>query len=185
VPIVVDWLNALYRGFASGHGLKTAPMTVAAEAVYIDAPPVFGELMTAPQILAATGKNAAAFDFVIQIDLDKDASYAARNASYVGPGGGLAIHNCEIEKLGPVNIWSSVTSAASVRGGLVMDLNHEFSHMFGMMDDWPFAPSVPGPGDGTADDWIPYTMFGWTDTDGDGVAEILDSTPYGTAGPRP
>jgi hypothetical protein len=36
---------------------------------------------------------------------------------------------------------------------------------------------------GTVDDWIPYTMFAWTDTDGDHVPEILDTTPYGTSGP--
>ena len=72
-----------------------------------------------------------------------------------------------------------------MQGGLVMDLNHELSHMFGMMDDWPAMRAGPGPAGSIADDWIPYVMFGWTDTDGDGVPEILDSTPYGTSGPKP
>jgi hypothetical protein len=28
---------------------------------------------------------------------------------------------------------------------------------------------------------FPTLMFGWTDSDGDGVVEILDPTPYGMA----
>lgn len=66
-----------------------------------------------------------------------------------------------------------------------MDFNHELSHMFGMMDDWPPQRGAAGPAGSVADDWIPYVMFGWTDTDGDGIREILDPTPYGTAGPQP
>ena len=39
--------------------------------------------------------------------------------------------------------------------------------------------------DWSSDDWIPYDLFGWSDTDGDGVPEIIDPTPYGTSGPKP
>ena len=54
-----------------------------------------------------------------------------------------------------------------------------------MMDDWPATLGIAGPNGSLADDWIPYVMFGWTDTDGDGIAEIVDPTPYGTSGPQP
>lgn len=54
-----------------------------------------------------------------------------------------------------------------------------------MMDDWPYSQGVAGPDGLSTTDWIPYTMFGWTDTDADGIPEILDSTPYGTTGPQP
>jgi hypothetical protein len=67
-----------------------------------------------------------------------------------------------------------------------MDLSHEMSHLFGMMDSWPFQPEgLTRPDGSPGDDWIPYAMFGWTDTDGDGIIEILDPTPYGTSGPQP
>jgi hypothetical protein len=66
-----------------------------------------------------------------------------------------------------------------------MDFNHELSQMFGMMDDWPYQAGVAGPDGNLMDDWIPYVMFGWTDTDGDGIREIVDTTPYGTSGPKP
>ena len=187
VPVVVDWLNGMYAKFAKANGSSSALMTITADAAFVAAPPNPGELLTAPQIKAASGKDVGAFDFIIQIDLDVNATFSTKNyKGLVGPGGGLAMHDCETAlKSGPINIWSSVTDATNVQGGLVMDLDHELSHMFGMMDDWPFTLGVAGPGDTTIDDWIPYVMFGWTDTDGDGVPEIIDSTPYGTSGPRP
>ena len=189
VPVVVSWLNGLYTSFATGHGLSSAPMRIQADAAYIDSPPTPGELLTASQIRTLTGKDPAAYDFVMQIDLDRNATYSARNVSKdkggLEPGGGLALEACGTGKFGPINIWSSVTDSSSLLGGLVMDFNHELSHMFGMMDDWPATLGIPGPSGTTADDWIPYVMFGWTDTDGDGVPEILDATPYGTSGPMP
>jgi hypothetical protein len=185
VPVVTDWLNALYRSFATSGGNGTPPMTITSDAAYIDSPPSRGQLLTPAQILSATGKSTSSFDFVMQVDLDKDGTYAAMNGGYVEAGGGLALHNCEPSKSGPINIWSSVTSAETVRGGLVMDFNHEFSHLFGMMDDWPGPPLIAGPADTTTNDWIPYVIFGWSDTDGDGIPEIVDPTPYGTTGPQP
>ena len=122
----------------------------------------------------------------MQIDLDANGTYGSRSApGAMEPGGGLALEACGTGKFGAINIWSSVPAAADLQGGLAMDFNHELSHMFGMMDDWPYRPSVAGPNGSTVDDWIPYTMFGWTDTDGDHVPEILDTTPYGTSGPQP
>jgi hypothetical protein len=125
----------------------------------------------------------------MQIDLDRNATFSAKNVSGgkggIEPGGGLALEACGTGEFGAINIWSSVADGREVLGALVMDFNHELSHMFGMMDDWPFGLGGAGPAGTSADDWIPYAMFGWTDTDGDGVPEIVDSTPYGTSGPKP
>jgi hypothetical protein len=65
-----------------------------------------------------------------------------------------------------------------------MDFNHELSHLFGMMDNYPFTKATL-PDGLPIDDWIPYELFGWSDADGDGVPEIIDATPYGTSGPKP
>jgi hypothetical protein len=187
VPVVVTWLNGLYSSFAASHGFSAPAMSIQADATYVDSPPTPGELLTAAQIRTLTGKDPAAYSFVMQIDLDNSGAFIAKNApGAMEPGGGFALVACDTgAKFGVINIWSSVADASSVQGGLVMDFNHELSHMFGMMDDWPFTPGGPGPAGTTADDWIPYVMFGWTDTDGDGVPEILDTTPYGTTGPKP
>ena len=186
VPGVVAWLNGEYTAFAVSQGLSSAPMQITADAAYVDSPPAPGELLTREQMVTRTGKDPSKYDFTMQIDLDAQAQYSTRNfPGVMEPGGGFALEACGTGKFGAINIWSSVTTAGNVQGDLAMDFNHELSHMFGMMDDYPYTPGVAGPNGTQADDWIPYTMFGWTDTDGDGVPEIIDSTPYGTAGPKP
>jgi hypothetical protein len=187
VPVVVTWLNGLYANFAASQGFSTAPMRIQADAMYVNSPPAAGALLTAQQVRTLAGKDPASYDFVMQIDLDANATYSAKNfPGVMEPGGGFALQACDTGgKFGAINIWSSVTDARSLQGGLTMDFNHELSHMFGMMDDWPFLAGSSGPAGSVADDWIPYVMFGWTDTDRDGVPEILDATPYGTSGPKP
>jgi hypothetical protein len=186
VPVVVEWLNGLYENFAAGQGFTSALMHVEADAAYVASPPAPGELLTAEQVRTRAGKDPTAYDFVMQIDLDVNGSYGQRYfADILEPGGGIALQGCGASKFGPINIWSSVPDAGSIQGALVMDFNHELSHLFGMMDDWPFQQGIPGPRGSSIDDWIPYTMFGWTDTDGDGIAEIIDPTPYDTSGPLP
>jgi hypothetical protein len=186
VPPVVAWLNGLYADFAAGQGYSSPLMTIAADAAYVSPPPARGQLLTTAQIRTLTGKDPAAYDFLMQIDLDVNGTFGTRNyPGLIEAGGGLALNACGGSKSGATNIWSSVTDAREVQGGLTMDFNHELSHMFGMMDDWPYRQGVAGPGGSIIDDWIPYVMFGWSDADGDGIPEILDSTPYGTAGPKP
>jgi hypothetical protein len=187
VPPVVAWLNGMYTSFATSHGFSAPPMTVAADAAWVASPPVAKALLTAAQIQSLTGKNTAAYDFTIQIDLDVAGGWGVHESPEVmGPGGGFALNGCGTgPKVSAINIWSSIPSTGDLQGGLVMDFDHELSHLFGMLDDWPYTLGVAGPGGTTIDDWIPYVMFGWTDADGDGVREIEDSTPYGTSGPKP
>jgi hypothetical protein len=185
VPPVVSWLNGLYSGFASSQGLSAPLMRVEADAAYVSPPPTPGEFITADQLRSLTGMDASAYDFIMQIDLDANATLAQRYYSDIlTPGGGVALNGCATgNKSGIINIWSSVTAATNVEGGLVMDFNHELSHLFGMTDNWPFIQGAAGPDGMMVDDWIPYDLFGWTDTDGDGIPEIIDPTPYGTTGP--
>jgi hypothetical protein len=187
VPVVVDMVNSLYVDFALNQGFSTPLMTVLADAAYVSPPPTPGEFLTADQLRTLTGKDPTGYDFLMQIDLDANGSLASRNFSdLIEPGGGVALQGCATgNKYGIFNIWSSITEASSVQGGLIMDFDHELSHLFGMMDNWPFLLGVVTPGGIRLDDWIPYAMFGWTDSDGDGIPEIIDPTPYGTTGPLP
>ena len=184
VPLVVSWLNGLYTNFALSQGLSTALMHVEADAAYVSAPPAPGEFLTADQIRSLTGKEPSNYDFLMQIDLDVNGTLANRYyPDYIEAGGGVAMQGCGTEtKYGIINIWSSIPDASNVEGGLIMDFDHELSHLFGMLDNWPFIQAA-GPEGMPMDDWIPYVIFGWTDADGDGIPEIIDPTPYGTSNP--
>jgi hypothetical protein len=185
VPVVVNWLNGLYTQFAQTQGQSTPFMTVVADAAYISPPPSPGEFLTSNQVLSLTGKDPTAYDFLMQIDLDANGTLVNRVFSNViESGGGVALQGCgQPGKFGNVNIWSSISVSTDLEGELVMDFNHELSHLFGMLDNWPAILGVPGPNGSIIDDWIPYVVFGWTDSDGDGIPEIIDPTPYGTSGP--
>jgi hypothetical protein len=190
VPTVVTWLNGLYSDFATSQGLSSPIMQVSADAVYITPTPVPDSILTHQQILTATGIDPAGYDFVFQIDLDANNTVGKSHwKGVVESGGGIAMQGCGGYYDGEVNVWSvameSGNALDSVKGNLIMDFNHEFSHLFGMSDNWPYEQGIAGPFGNLVDNWIPYTMFGWTDTDGDGIPEIIDPTPYGTSGPQP
>lgn len=186
VPVVATWLNGLYKAFATSQGFSSALMSVQADAAWVASPPAVNQLLTAAQIKTLTGKDTTAYDFTMQIDLDVKGGWGVHeNPGFMEPGGGFALNGCGVDlKVPTINVWSSVSDPHNLQGGLVMDLNHELSHLFGMLDDYPWKQGV-GPDGNGIQDWIPYVMFGWTDTDGDGVPEIIDPTPYGTSGPKP
>src|SRR5258706_2274774 len=181
VPTMAQWMNQFYDNFAISQGFKSSPMHISAQGVYL-AVPKRGEVLTAAQGSTATGGGPAQFNFLIEIDIDADNTIGKTAwKGILESGGGVALQGCGTRYYGDINIWSVVNVSTNVHGVLVMDFNHELSHLFGMMDSWPFvSATLP---DGLAiDDWIPYDLFGWSDSDGDGVPEIIDTTPYGTGG---
>ena len=181
VPVVVDWLNGLYASFALSQGQSQPFMHVEADAAFVSPPPSPGNFLTAAQVISLTGKDPSAYDFLMQIDLDANGTLVKRNFSgIIESGGGVALQGCGSgNKNGIINIYSSIAISSDLEGALGMDFNHELSHLFGMMDNWP-SISAAGPDGLGTQDWIPYVMFGWTDSDGDGIPEIIDPTPYGT-----
>jgi len=187
VPRVADWMNEMYADFALSQGLSTSPLSIEAEAAFVGPPPVAGEALTAEQVHSLTGKDPEAYDFLMEIDFDPQITFAERYfPGLLIPGGGVALQGCGTPPFGAINIWSSLPDDTQIEGALVMDFNHELSHLFGLVDNWPIQLGFfPGPSGQDIDNWIPYPMLGWTDVDGDGIIEILDPTPYGTDGPQP
>ncbi|HEX8090666.1 MAG TPA: hypothetical protein VF762_17535 [Blastocatellia bacterium] len=53
--------------------------------------------------------------------------------------------------------------------------DHECGHVFGWEHEWAMPQKNNAPGDCITDP----ALYGWTDTDGDDIPEILDPTPYG------
>ena len=183
VPIMANWMNQFYDNYAHSQGFKSAPMHISAQGVYLPVP-TRGEVLTKAQVRTATGVEPAQFNFLIEIDIDANRTIGKTMGKGLENGGGVALQGCGVPHYGEINIWSELSAATDVEGVLIMDFNHELSHLFGMMDSWPFiSATLP---DGLAiDDWIPYDLFGWSDADGDGVPEIIEPTPYGTRGPIP
>jgi hypothetical protein len=183
VPTVADWMNQLYDKFALSQGFDSAPMRISARGVYLKVPRR-GQLVSAQEVRTATGVDPAQFDFLFEVDVDADST--ASTAKFEGlleQGGGLALLGGGAGEF-DVDVFSVATVETDIHGMLVMDFNHELSHLFGMMDNYPFVKATL-PDGLIIDDWIPYELFGWSDADGDGMPEIIDPTPYGTSGPKP
>ncbi len=82
-----------------------------------------------------------------------------------------------------VNLWAEVTAPVQLDGTLAFSLfDHELDHVMGWQHHWPCA-DASGPDISNCSPILPVYLFGWTDNDGDGVAEILDPAPYGLVTP--
>jgi hypothetical protein len=180
--------NAAYARYSSATGLAEAVFQIETTAVCLSPAPDLsksGYALTPDQIESLTGLDPAKFDFTAQVDLDAD--NRARNAlrkvgfdtyGWAAPGLGLVPKT--------VNIWVAVDDKGQLAGDesrLTRTLlSHEWLHLMGYpgTHDWPCT-------DGTTIDQadqcdaynMPTLMLGWTDTDGDGMVEIVDPDPYG------
>jgi hypothetical protein len=178
--------NGRYSDYAKRHNLKVPIMQLDVQGVYISPPPTRGQLITLEQIKQLANCDPSEFDLLAQVDLDTEHHFrdAQKSTSYDGAGG-IAFKGCDGDGTKQVNMWVEVLDAQrlgiTVQGSL---LDHELAHVFGWDHHWPT-------GDGSTREsqaWnrsdlnnyvLPTLLFGWQDTDGDGIPEILDSTPYG------
>jgi hypothetical protein len=139
------------------------------------APSQPGQYVT-PDEMRARGLNPSSFDLLAEIDLDKNNSVTGQ---YEGVGVSLG-DGCRPGGSRRTNLAFNVTNRKLMQSAMPRSVfEHELMHSLGWMHWWPnkaadglsFAQSGEG--------WEPSLMFGWTDTDGDGIIEILDPTPYG------
>lgn len=179
--------NAAYAAFPSA-GSGSAPiLQVRTTGVFIPVPAgVAGKLITLDQIRQFARLDPADFDWIAQVDLDSSSTYR-----YAGGGTpettsfGYMFSACpEVPYM--VNIHITVDARDQLAG---MDnrlawtmLTHEVFHLFGYpgSHNWPCTNGLQSdPADCCGITNIPALMLGWVDTDGDGIPEILDPTPYG------
>lgn len=113
--------------------------------------------------LTLNGIDYHGYDIVAFIDLDTSSK-----------SGGFAVPEGKYLKIGwfyDANVPTTITEER-MKGVANAVYHHETGHLWGWEHEWSDADTV--------NYFITETaLFGWTDVDGDGIIEILDSNPYG------
>ena len=118
----------------------------------------------------ARGLSIAGFDFVVSINVDPSQSEGGFAA--VGP-----IPSPWFVYMGNFGRWKATLVPSNIQAIAEAAYQHEIGHHWGWDHDW--SPSCD-PYDPYASRFITApVLFGWEDSDGDGIPEILDPTPYG------
>jgi hypothetical protein len=170
-----ETINAQHATFAESRGYASPIVQFVFTNVAV---PVSGiadprSLVGVSAATAQIGVDALDFDFVVAINPDPAIIEGGR-----ADVGTAAPHFVYMGNFGP---WSNELTAANFTSIARAAYHHEIGHHWGWRHDWvvscgglvveplaPFVPFITAP-----------VLFGWEDTDGDGVPEILDSTPYG------
>ncbi len=188
----VSQINGKYFEASQAAGVQNPLLKLQATPAYISSPPATEYQTLTPDLTRAlTGYDPAAYDILIQIDLDANDSSGkvAKAGSF-----GWATSGCGALPV-DVNMWISIStqdqlSPNSSDARLSFTLGHEILHTMGYpigltgVHEWVCGDgTIPDPADQCDQNNLPTLMMGWTDTDGDGVVEILDSTPYGLQAP--
>jgi hypothetical protein len=182
----VQDINAKLAEYSIVGGATSPILQLQIKGVFLSPPPSMPDHLLTPEIVkSVSGVDPAAYDLLVQIDLDGNNTYrkiiAARNFDTNGFMRSSCLGN-------DLSIWMALDTKDQALGldtekELERVLSHELLHTFG----YPFDHSWIA-GDGSQPDatdetdiygW-PTLMLGWTDTDGDGIPEIIDPTPYGS-----
>jgi hypothetical protein len=181
-------VNAADNAYHSGLPGYAPILTLKTTGVVIPPPSSMKDHVLTPSLIREnTTYDPDAYQWIMQVDLDS-AQTARRsfgntmeNTSF-----GYAFANCETKHT-YINVWVNIDKADQLFGLqnrlATTLLSHEVYHLFGYPATHAWACS-----NGTfidhSDDCgytsIPALMLGWVDTDDDGIAEIMDPTPYGS-----
>ena len=158
-------INTALAEFSEGQGydqpiVQFENVNVLAQRSEIEDP---SSLTCIKSFLADKGYSPSDYDIFASLDLD------AANSR-----GGIAYDNFT-----RVGWYWSATSFATLTPQFLLGIaqtlyNHEIGHMFGWDHYWTIDYDLDYPNQITHP-----ILYGWLDTDGDGVPEIMDLTPYG------
>lgn len=168
-----DSVNRVHASFAQAQGLQEPIVSfvntnILAPAVAIADPSSAADVYA---YLVSQGITDDDFDILVSLDLDAETlsggfAYSPANFVYMGC---FFCTTGDFRDLTPDNL-STIAWAI---------YQHEIAHLWGWEHEW----TACGP------QYLPELcqgfitrpeLFGWTDTDGDGIPEILDPDPYGT-----
>ena len=121
--------------------------------------------------LSAKGIDVSGFDFVATLNPEQG-DPAGGGKAFLGGGAPHFVY---------YGTGRTLTSGSDFDSAAATLYHHEIGHHWGWQHDW--TPSCGG----YVPSYRPFitdpVLFGWEDTDRDGVPEILDSTPYGRTQP--
>jgi len=165
-------INEQHASFAAGLGYS-APLVrfvftnVAVPGSGIADPRSLAGVRTALAMNPPTSSlDVSSFDFVVSLNIDPNSSE-----------GGFALPSSAAPYfvyIGNYSNWQTTLTAAEFANIARAAYHHEIGHHWGWQHDWTCGytgPFITEP-----------VLFGWIDTDGDGVPEILDANPYGRGG---
>jgi len=118
---------------------------------------------------ATKNLNTSDFDFVVVLNINPSMSEGGK--SYPGSPAPYFLY------MGNFNTWKTILNATDFSYIARAAYHHEIGHYWGWQHDWISDspdPFITAP-----------ILFGWLDTDGDGIPEILDPCPYGRICPLP
>lgn len=168
-------INKQHADFASSHGYGAPIVQFIFTNVSIP-----GDKIPDPRSLAGVGDalgtwdqtkniNMSSFDFVVVLNIDPNRS----EGGFSSPGSPppYFVHT------GNFSNWKTILNATDFFYIARAAYHHEIGHYWGWQHDWSSDSSDP---------FITAPiLFGWLDTDGDGIPEILDPCPYGRTCPPP
>lgn len=115
--------------------------------------------------LQQKGINSSDYDYLILLNIDP--SKVEGGMAWVNYSYPFYVY------IGNYSNWTTALSQANLLTISDTAYHHEIGHHWGWQHDWsPCSNDTP---------FITLPeLFGWTDTDGDNIPEIIDPTPYGT-----
>ena len=188
----VAQINGRYAEASRAVGQTSPILQLQATGAFITPPPAMQDYLLTPAIVTAnTGYDVSKYDVLVQVDLDAQMTYATKTKfnSYGFGWGGCG------NPPATVNTWIGIQQKgqlyeaddARLRSTLGHELLHNMGYPIGKtgVHEWVCGDgSLPDGSDQCDQNSLPTLMMGWTDTDGDGVIEILDpTTPYGLQTP--
>ncbi|MBI5964746.1 MAG: hypothetical protein HY863_14805 [Chloroflexi bacterium] len=188
----VAQINGKYVEASQAGGMQNPILNLQATDSFISSQTIMtGHLITPDLVRTSTGYDPAQFDILVQIDLDANdtSGMTADLGSYAYATSGCG--DLPVD----VNMWIAISkkeqlSQTSNDPRLQYTLGHEILHTMGYpigltgVHEWVCGDgSLPDLTDQCDQNNLPTLMMGWTDTDGDGVVELLDTTPYGLQSP--
>ncbi len=165
-------VNQRWLTYATQIGLSQPLLQIEITPVHLAPPPSPGTFLAADQVRARTGEDPARYDLLIEVFLDAKHSVLQGGAAFVE--GDV----CNPRGATMISIAFNVENQQELQQTMpIAVFHHEFAHLTGWEHFWH-----NGDASVAAQKMryiIPTLLWGWHDTDGDGIIEIQDPTPYG------